>query len=142
MSRPESRPPRPWYGEGLRFECQEGCAQCCGGDPGVVWVKPEEAEAIAKHLGITLEDFYESYTRSVGRRTSLTEMPNGNCVMLSKARCKIYQVRPVQCRTYPFWPWNLESPSDWAALCQECPGVNMGKLHTYEEIEEQRRKRL
>ena len=142
MSQPRPQPSQPWYREGLRFECQEGCAQCCGGEPGVVWVTPDEAEAIAKHLGITLEDFYKSHARRVGRRVSLIEMPNGDCVMLGKARCRVYPVRPAQCRTYPFWPWNLESPSDWAALTRECPGVNKGKLYAYEEIEEQRLQQL
>jgi len=108
----------------------------------VVWVKPEEAGAIAKHLRITLDDFYDSYTRRVAQRVSLTEQSNGDCVMLDTTRCRIYSLRPVQCRTYPFWPWNLDAPSDWAALTNECPGVNTGKLHTYEEIEEQRRQRL
>jgi len=45
---------KPWYQDGLRFKCT-GCGQCCTGSPGYVWVSPEEAEAMAKHLKIPLE---------------------------------------------------------------------------------------
>ena len=131
----------PWYADGLRFECQR-CGQCCGGAPGVVWVTPDEGEAIASYLGITVKNFYETYTRRVAKRISLTEKPNGDCVMMGPDGCTIYAVRPVQCRTFPFWPWNLKSPADWDALAKECPGVNKGKLYSYEEIEELRLQRL
>ncbi len=39
----------------------------------------------------------------------------GACIFLDRSsnKCGIYDVRPVQCRTYPFWPSLLESPDDW-----------------------------
>ena len=63
---------KPWYEEGLRFKCT-GCGECCTGSPGYVWVSPTEAEAIAKRLGIPVEEFIKKYTRRVGDRLSLTE---------------------------------------------------------------------
>eukprot|EP00571_Detonula_confervacea_P017134 CAMPEP_0172312994 /NCGR_PEP_ID=MMETSP1058-20130122/19059_1 /TAXON_ID=83371 /ORGANISM="Detonula confervacea, Strain CCMP 353" /LENGTH=180 /DNA_ID=CAMNT_0013026569 /DNA_START=203 /DNA_END=745 /DNA_ORIENTATION=- len=38
----------------------------------------------------------------------------GACVFLDPVgKCGIYDVRPVQCSTYPFWPSLLESQEDW-----------------------------
>lgn len=131
----------PWYHQGLRFECTQ-CGRCCGGEPGVVWVSPAEARAIAKRLDIPVEEFYEVYTHTEGRRVSLTEKPNGDCVMLEAGGCTIYEERPLQCRTYPWWPWNLKTQEDWEAVARECAGCNRGKRHSFQEIEEQRGKRL
>ncbi len=131
----------PWYRDGLRFQCQQ-CGRCCGGAPGVVWVNRDEAKRIAKRLGVSLPEFYDRYTHRVGSRISLIEQPNGDCIMLRDGKCVIYEDRPLQCRTFPWWPWNLKTPEDWAEVARECPGCNRGRLHTYEEIERERRKRL
>jgi len=108
----------------------------------VVWVKPEEAERIVQRLGMSLEDFYAGYTRQVGGRTTLTERANGDCVLLKDGRCRVYELRPSQCKTFPFWPWHLDAPGDWEEVARECPGVNKGRLYTCEEIQTLARKRL
>ena len=41
-------------------------------------------------------------------------VPDHGCVFLDPfGQCSIYEVRPVQCHTYPFWPSLLESKEDW-----------------------------
>ncbi|RKX73687.1 MAG: YkgJ family cysteine cluster protein, partial [Spirochaetes bacterium] len=47
----------------------------------------------------------------------------------------VYDYRPLQCRSYPFWGSNLISETAWNELEKNCPGVNKGKLHTKEQIE-------
>ena len=42
---------RPWYAEGLRFECTQ-CGNCCSGGPGAVWFTSEEAGGMARALGL------------------------------------------------------------------------------------------
>ena len=124
----------PWYSDGLRFECT-ACGGCCGGFPGFVWVSPREAEAFAGHLGTSVEDFLADHCRRVGSRWTLRETENWNCVMLVDGKCRVYDIRPVQCRTFPFWDENLDSPDDWARAAKRCPGMDAGKLHSLEEIE-------
>jgi Fe-S-cluster containining protein len=133
-----------WYSEGLRFQCTQ-CGNCCSGPPGFVWTTAGEREAIARHLGLELADFMERYVRKVGQRYSLKETRNGrglDCVFLiqqgSKRVCSIYSVRPMQCRTWPFWTDNLESPSAWADASRTCPGIGRGPRHEFVEIEIQR----
>jgi len=38
----------------------------------------------------------------------------GGCVFLDAfGKCSIYEVRPVQCSTYPFWPSLVDRREDW-----------------------------
>jgi len=131
---------QPWYRDGLRFQCTQ-CGNCCTGAPGYVWVNAEEMAALAAELGMALEAFQDRYTRRVGARTSLIEYPNGDCVFFDNQarRCSVYNARPRQCRTWPFWDSNVKSPDDWAYTCSICPGSGQGKLHSLEQIESQRR---
>ncbi|GAN34532.1 MAG: YkgJ family cysteine cluster protein [Candidatus Brocadia sp. AMX2] len=125
---------QPWYKEGLRFECQR-CGRCCRGEPGVVWVNKREIGKISAFLGITQNAFAKNYLRSINDRFSLLEYGNGDCIMYDNG-CKIYDVRPCQCRSFPFWTSNLENRSEWEKLRKTCPGIGKGKLHTIKDIED------
>ena len=125
----------PWYGSGLRFRCRR-CGACCTGEPGYVFLARGEAAVIASHLGITVNIFRERCTRRADARTSLTEETDGRCVFFRGERCLIYPVRPVQCRTFPFWEWNVGSRENWEQTARDCPGMEGGRLFTLEEIEE------
>ena len=122
-----------WYAGGLRFTCTQ-CGNCCSGAPGYVWVTAGEIEAIAGRLEMTVAAFERRYVRKVGQRTSLTERRDGDCDFLrrlddGRAICGIYDVRPSQCKTWPFWDENLESADAWAEASRDCPGMNNGAYH-------------
>ena len=134
-----------WYGGGLRFECT-GCGGCCTGEPGYVWVSRQEIRRIARFLERDDEWLPDDMLRRVGFKYSLTERPNGDCVFLlsgedGRRGCSIYPVRPLQCRTWPFWSINLKRSSDWQWAAEQCPGMNNGKTYTLEEIEALRLKK-
>lgn len=131
-----------WYGQGLAFECQQ-CGKCCAGpEEGYVWATPEEIAAAATHLGMEDKAFREQYVRKVHRRFSFKEQPITNdCIFLQPNEtggkgCAIYTVRPVQCRTWPFWSSNLSSPDSWAMAQDRCSGINRGPLHSVEAIDD------
>jgi len=95
---------------------------------------------MAAQLEISAEDFESKYVRQIGIRRSLKEYAsNGDCVFFdNKSRkCQVYQQRPRQCRTWPFWKSNLRTPQSWDETCQACPGSGKGKLYQLETIEEQ-----
>ncbi|MFQ5965302.1 MAG: YkgJ family cysteine cluster protein [Candidatus Scalinduaceae bacterium] len=123
---------QPWYKDGLRFECQRS-GRCCMGEPGVVRVNKREINLISSSLSITQNLFAKRYLRIVNGHYSLLEYKNGDCIMYENG-CKIYAVRPSQCRTFPFWKSNLENQEEWEKLKNICPGVGKGKLHTLKEI--------
>jgi Fe-S-cluster containining protein len=130
----------PWYHAGLKFTCSQ-CGDCCTGAPGHVWVNNEEIAALARLVELPVELFEDQYVRRVGARKSLIEFPNGDCVFFDSQtrKCSVYEARPRQCRTWPFWDSNLKSPDDWKHTCAVCPGSGQGQLRSLEEIESQRR---
>lgn len=122
-----------WYADGLPFECTQ-CGNCCSGAPGHVWVDFDEIQRISATLGITPEEFNRRHVRRVGRGRSLLEKANGDCEFLErrpdgKTACRIHAVRPVQCRTWPFWKSNLTDPEAWQRTGRDCPGIGQGPVY-------------
>jgi len=139
-SKPAPQPAlAPWYAQGLRFACQ-GCGRCCGGGPGYVWMNEREMAAMADFFGLPVEAFRRRYVRRLWRGRSLREKSNYDCVLLDgNRRCTAYDVRPLQCRIWPFWPSNLRTPDAWREAAGRCPGIGCGPLYTYEQMESLRR---
>lgn len=124
----------PWFKDGLRFTCTQ-CGDCCTGEPGYVWVNDEEIADLAKVCGESPKRFEEVYVRRAGRKRTLRETADGSCVLFrAGVGCTVYQHRPRQCRTWPFWDSNLESPEEWNDTVRKCPGAGEGRLFTVEEI--------
>lgn len=142
---------RPWYAGGLKFRCTE-CGNCCSGPPGYVWISDEEIAGLAAHLGRTVEDVRKRYVRDVGGHLSLREKRTldgkYDCVFLidlpdadngeRRRGCGIYAVRPLQCRTWPFWDGVVETPRSWEHAARVCPGMDQGKHYPRARIEELR----
>ena len=136
-----------WYADGLQFECTM-CGACCTGAPGVVRFSESEAKGIAKRLRITVAEFLERFTHHIGGgRRSLNEVETEygfDCVFLDrttmpgKAVCSLYEDRPLQCRTFPWWPENLKSPRTWNSVARSCEGVGHGPMVPISEIRIQR----
>ena len=54
-----------------------------------------------------------------------------------KAVCSLYEARPMQCRTWPFWPELLDSQISWKEAKSGkdgCPGLDNGKSFSVDEI--------
>ena len=122
-----------WYAEGLCFSCTQ-CGNCCSGAPGYVWVDLDEVVQIADFLDIPVDRFTSQHVRRVHMRLSLLELPDGDCEFLERhedgrTTCAIHPVRPLQCRTWPFWKSNLSSAKEWKATGKSCPGLNTGQHH-------------
>ncbi len=127
--------PAPWYRHGLRFHCQR-CGRCCTGQTGYVWVTEAEIVRIAAHRGEPREAFARDHVRWVDGRLSLLERPGGDCELFDRsAGCTVYDARPSQCRTWPFWPVNLATPGAWRQAGMKCPGVGAGDRVTAEAID-------
>jgi Fe-S-cluster containining protein len=115
----------PWYKEGLRFSCTQ-CGKCCTGSPGYVWIDESAIAEMAAYLNISAEQFTLLYTRKVGDRLSLKEDPETyDCIFLKGRACRIYEARPKQCRTFPWWKENLESRAAWAEAAKRCEGIGV-----------------
>ncbi len=105
--------------------CETCEGNCCIGESGYVWVTPAEIKAIATHLGLDEEVFRAKHLRKVGYRYSLKENKLGEsyeCAFFdkNKRQCSIYEVRPSQCRSFPFWDYFKEHITE---VEEECPGI-------------------
>jgi Fe-S-cluster containining protein len=114
----------PWFDDGLKFKCT-GCGKCCTGSPGYVFLSRMDLDRLANHFQLTPEAFAQKYTRLVDGQYALLDRANSHdCVFLQDKKCTVYDARPTQCRTYPWWIHNLRDPSDWEEAAERCEGIN------------------
>lgn len=142
---PEKRQARD--GQSLRFECT-CCGNCCSGPPGYVLINESEIRALAARLGVSRMRFLAEYTHTSPEGISINErtvpLPgkprNLDCVFLDretvpgKAVCSVYEDRPGQCKTWPFWPSNLKSRAAWERAAKTCPGIDRGRRYDLVQI--------
>jgi len=127
-----------WYKDGLYFKCIDGCAKCCTGVPGYVWITDKEIQKICNFLKMPKSAFLKKYTRNVRGKISLTEnFHNFDCCFLKNKKCEIYDFRPSQCEKFPWWRCNVETKKAWEDLKEYCPGIDdqNGKLYSFDEIQ-------
>lgn len=129
--------PLPYYRRApLRFRCT-GCGACCtGGVNHEVALTSREAERIRKTLDVTPAWFRKRYlTRDDPDQPGIRLGRDGRCPFLGRnGRCRIYAVRPRQCRTYPWWPELISSRAAWLDEARRCEGMNQGEVVPLERI--------
>jgi hypothetical protein len=106
--------------------CKNCEAYCCFGDPGFVWINQNDIFRISSYLSINTIDFMYQYLNRIDNRYSAKDIYTITgyyaCIFFDDydRRCTIYDVRPAQCRLYPFWDCFKHNKK----LCfDECPGV-------------------
>lgn|SRR5574344_486701 len=130
-----------FYSEGLHFSCCK-CSHCCRIEPGFVYISWSDLTKLCQWFKFTELEFIRKFCRWVpyydgSEVLCLKETPEYDCI-LWKDGCTAYENRPVQCSTFPFWSWILEDRKSWDDSAKDCPGINCGKLWTWEEIEKQK----
>jgi len=143
-----------FYKDGLRFTCNR-CSKCCTGQPGFVFLSEDDLNALSTHLKMSESAVIKEFCRYVylsgtgqygasgsgtvqsggGKLLTLKDKPNYDCIFWEDG-CKVYEARPVQCKTYPFWVKFLESREAWESAAEECPGIGNGELRSVEFINE------
>jgi Fe-S-cluster containining protein len=141
-SRNDSAQRRLWYADGLRFACQPDCGKCCTrhGTYDYVYLEDDDVERLAAHFDMPVGKFRARWTKKDDGHTIL-KMDGPACPFLDGARCTVYEARPGQCGSFPFWPENLESRANWDDLASFCPGVGQGDFVPLETIREHLRDR-
>jgi Fe-S-cluster containining protein len=127
---------RRFWEEGIRFECQ-GTGKCCTSRDsyGYVYLTLEDRRRLSKHLGISTSAFTRRYCNKTNGYFHL-KYPQEPCQFLQDKSCTIYEARPVQCRTWPFWPENMNARTWNREVKAFCPGIGKGRLFSKEEIQE------
>jgi Fe-S-cluster containining protein len=130
----ERRAPRS---RSLRFECTV-CGKCCTthGEYAYVYVDDDEVLDLARFLELSPREFRRKYTFVDEDGWRQLAFSGDRCIFLDESgRCDVYEARPVQCRTFPFWPEMIRA-GGWTPDAQaRCEGLGRGRLWSSEEIE-------
>ncbi len=121
-----------FFDDGILFECLH-CGACCTGEPGTVYVSPKKLVQIAHYLSMEISVLTRSHVYPFKNGFSIKEREDGQCYFYNDG-CRIYPVRPLQCRIFPFWFENLRSRKQWNHISGQCPGIGRGKLYSKEKI--------
>lgn len=130
-----------FYKDGLHFSCVR-CSFCCGHSPGFVYLSKRDLTELCKFKKLSVKEFVEEYCRFADyyygtQVLALKEQKNYDCILWQNG-CSCYEARPVQCSTWPFWSWIIESKQSWEECGKGCPGINKGNLISFEQIEKNR----
>lgn len=107
--------------------CQKCGGKCCIGESGYIWVKKEEIKKLAKLFGLSFDEFASKFLQKIGTRFTIKEKPFEDglaCVFFDEnsRNCSVYELRPLQCRTFPFWE---HFRGNFDELERECIGVSL-----------------
>ncbi len=106
--------------------CNDCGGNCCIGESGNIWISNSEIEKLCKYLNIDIVETFDKYIERRGFKYSIKEVQlskeNYACVFfdMQKRQCSIYEARPVQCRTFPFWDYFKENKEE---VIKECPAI-------------------
>ncbi|WP_424687414.1 YkgJ family cysteine cluster protein [Halarcobacter ebronensis] len=106
--------------------CDSCEGNCCIGESGNIWISRQEIEYLKNHLNISIEELASKYIEKRGYRYSIKERKlaedNYACIFfdLEKKQCGIYEARPTQCRTFPFWEYFKTNKEE---VIKECPAI-------------------
>ena len=118
---------------GTNFQCQ-GSGNCCVSRDsyGYVYLSKKDIKRLANFFKIKIKNFFDIYCSVEDNNTYLKEVnKNGNCVFLRNKRCTVYKARPSQCRTWPFWPENMNSKKWKNEIMNFCPGIDDIKVSRF-----------
>ena len=121
----------------LRFQCTQCGACCTGTSDHYIEVTQEEQENIRNFLNLSRQWFKQRYlVRYDDKIKSLSIEKDGRCTFLGdNNRCRIYPVRPQQCRSYPFWPEIVVNTGAWRAESRRCEGIGRGDIVPLSKVE-------
>lgn len=108
------------------FECTK-CGKCCFGQGNVYFTK-KDLNQIQNYLKIQDKNWGDFKKQFIDLEENglYIHQPKYKCFFLNKKnQCSIYPIRPLQCKSFPFWPSNFSSLERLKNLIKECPGSNL-----------------
>ena len=120
----------------IKFKCQ-GSSNCCvsRGSIGYVYLSIKDRKRLANYKKKSLTKFLEKFCKMQSNYIILKNKKNSkDCIFLKEKKCSVYNARPEQCRTWPFWPENMNAKSWKKNVVDFCPGINKGKIYSINKI--------
>ena len=152
--------------KGFYFNCQS-CGRCCRGKgEGYVFIDENEIQRISEFLRIEIADFRKEFLEEIEaeyrvfddslkptKRKVILKTPvlkqdeeDGICIFLDNESnlCKIYELRPSQCKSWPIWFSVMTNKTTYQKTLDKCPGIHFKgeKFISYAEIIETLKKEV
>lgn len=125
------------FKNGIKFQCQ-GSANCCvsRGSYGYVYLSKKDINTLSNYFNISPDKFKKKYCQLTNGYLHLKEYKKkNNCIFLKDKKCNVYKARPIQCRTWPFWPENMNYKKWNKEIINFCPGIGKGRKWNKKDIE-------
>lgn len=108
--------------------CSTCQGRCCTGESGYIYVNKSEIQNISDLLNLDINEFTSKYLYKKGYKYSIKEHEYNDsyeCVFYDRNSngCNIYNARPNQCKTFPFWDYYKTRVEE---LKLECSGIFTG----------------
>lgn len=106
--------------------CSSCEGNCCIGESGYIWINQQEIKRLSDLLKISIDEVKTKYLKKINYKYSIKEKQlstdNFACVFFNTdlKQCSIYDARPNQCRTFPFWDYFKENEKE---VYEECPAI-------------------
>lgn len=100
---------------------------------GYVYLDLADRRRMAQLLGLPTGTFTRKYCDKTNGWFHLKD-PEKDCLFLDGKRCSVYEARPTQCRTWPFWPENMDAKVWQEEVASFCPGIGKGKRFSLDDI--------
>ena len=105
--------------------CESCGGKCCTGESGYIWIDEGEILKFCAAFGMSKDEFESKFLIRVGLKRSIKEKPYDDgfaCIFFDEKNknCSVYELRPKQCRTFPFWDYFKKNLKELRA---ECIGV-------------------
>lgn len=107
-------------------ECSKCEGNCCIGESGYIWISLDEIKSLSELLNITIDELKQNYLNKIKYKYSIKEKKlshnNFACEFFDTTlkQCSIYEARPSQCRTFPFWDYFKKNGKE---VFEECPAI-------------------
>lgn len=103
------------------FLCKK-CGNCC--KQGFVYLTNKDIKSISACLKINIDQFYNQYTEYILWIGRVLKFKDDKCVFLNNNNyCLIYDVRPEQCKKFPYWDWIIKKKNWQDEIKEFCKGV-------------------
>ena len=88
---------------------------------GEVYLTPDDANRVAGYLGLSTDEFRSRCCEIEDGDLRLAGPTDGPCRFVEDGGCSIHDVKPLQCRAFPFWPENVRGRRAWEIYAAIAP---------------------
>ena len=72
--------------------------------------------------------FEQRYVYRTRNQRRLRVPRHAQCEFLKDGGCSVHPAKPLQCRTFPYWPELVGNRKNWRKTAEWCPGIDKGEL--------------